>query len=65
LVHHSVQGCRPARILNLDRPLPTKDRGTLRTISDACDYMTGSKQRELRQHWQQAAKLDVSKAMAK
>jgi hypothetical protein len=25
----------------LDRPLPTKDGGTLRTIRDACDYMTG------------------------
>ena len=51
---------------NLDRPLPTKDRGTLRTIGDACDYMTAmGKQRELRQHWQEAAKLDVSKATAK
>ena len=25
----------------LDRPLPTKDSGILRTIRDACDYMTG------------------------
>ena len=25
----------------LDQPLPTKDGGTLRTIRDACDYMTG------------------------
>jgi len=24
----------------LDQPLPTKDGGTLRTIRDACDYMT-------------------------
>jgi hypothetical protein len=26
---------------NLDRPLSTTDRGTLRTIGEACDYMTG------------------------
>jgi hypothetical protein len=25
----------------LDRPLPTKDGGILRTTRDACDYMTG------------------------
>jgi hypothetical protein len=25
----------------LDRPLPTKDGGILRTIRDACNYMTG------------------------
>jgi hypothetical protein len=25
---------------NLDRPLPTKDGGTLSTIGEACDYMT-------------------------
>jgi len=32
----------------LDQPLPTKDGGTLRTIRDACDYMTGiGKKREL------------------
>jgi hypothetical protein len=37
----------------LDRPLPTKDGGILRTIRDACDYMTGmDKKRELRTHWQ-------------
>ena len=48
---------------NLDRPLPTKDRGILRTIGDACDYMTAmGKQRELRQHWQRAAKLILAKA---
>jgi hypothetical protein len=42
----------------IDRPLPTKDGGTLRTIHDACDYMTGiDKKRELRQHWQRACKL--------
>jgi len=33
----------------LDQPLPTKDGGTLRTIREACDYMTGmGKKRELR-----------------
>ena len=33
-------------------------RGTLRTIRDACDYMTSiGKKRELRQHWQRACKL--------
>jgi hypothetical protein len=26
----------------LDRPLPTKDGGILRTIRDACNYMTAS-----------------------
>jgi hypothetical protein len=32
--------------------------GTLRTIRDACDYMTGmGKQRELRSHWQRVCKL--------
>jgi hypothetical protein len=36
----------------LDRPLPTKDGGTLRTIGEACDYMTGiGKKRELLSHW--------------
>jgi hypothetical protein len=33
----------------LGRALPTKDGGILRTIRDACKYMTGiGKQRELR-----------------
>src|SRR5262245_61097902 len=33
----------------LDQPLPTKDGGTLRTIREAVDYMTGiAKKRELR-----------------
>jgi hypothetical protein len=27
---------------NLDRPLPTIDGGTLRTIRAACDYMTSN-----------------------
>jgi hypothetical protein len=46
----------------LDRPLPTKDGGILRTIRDACDYMTGmGKKRELRSHWQRACKLIFAK----
>jgi hypothetical protein len=41
----------------LDRPLPTKDGGTLRTIGEACDYMTAmDKKREMRPHWQWACK---------
>jgi hypothetical protein len=48
---------------NLDRSLPTKDGGTLRTIRDACDYMTGmDKKRELHSHWQCACKLILAKA---
>jgi hypothetical protein len=47
----------------LDRPLPTTDGGILRTIRDACDYMTSmDKKRELRQHWQRLAKLILAKA---
>jgi len=45
---------RPALYLSqkLTRPLPTKDGGTLRTIREACDYMTGmGKKRELLSHW--------------
>jgi len=43
-----------------------RTRGTLRFISDARAYMTAmGKQRELRQHWQRDAKLDVSRATAK
>jgi hypothetical protein len=54
---------RPAYLSQkLDRPLPTKDGGTLRTISEACDYMTAmNKQRELRQRWQRVAKLILAK----
>ena len=48
---------------NLDRPLPTRDGGTLRTIREACDYMSAiGTQRELRPHWQQACKLILAKA---
>jgi hypothetical protein len=42
----------------LDRPLPTKDGGVLRTIGEAVDYMTSmDKKRELRSQWQRVAKL--------
>jgi hypothetical protein len=50
---------------NLDRPLPIKGDGTLRTIRNACDYMSSfGKQRELRPHWQQAESraMTVSRA---
>ena len=47
------------------RPLPKRrrsNRGTLRTIREACDYMTAmDKQRELRQRWQRVAKLILAK----
>jgi hypothetical protein len=47
----------------LDRPLPTRDGGTLRTMRDACDYLTNmDKKRELRTHWQRVAKLVLAKA---
>ena len=54
---------RPAYLSQkLDGPLPTKDGGTLRTIGEACDYMTRmGKQRELRQRWQRVAKLVIAK----
>jgi hypothetical protein len=46
----------------LDRPLPTKDGGTLRTIGEACDYMTRmGKKRELLSHWQRVAKFILAK----
>jgi hypothetical protein len=49
---------RPAYLSQrLDRPLPTKDGGVLRTIRDARDYMMGmGKKRELLKHWQHVAK---------
>jgi hypothetical protein len=55
---------RPAYLSQkLDRPLPTKDGGTLRTIREACDYMTAmGKKRELRRHWQRACKLVLAEA---
>jgi hypothetical protein len=45
-----------------DRPIPTKDGGTLRTIREACDYMTSmDKKREVRTHWQRVCKLILAK----
>jgi hypothetical protein len=42
--------------------LPTKVGGTLRTIQEACDYMTGmGKKRELLSHWQRVCKLILAK----
>ena len=46
----------------LDRSLPTKDGGTLRTLGDAIEYMTSiGKKRELRTQWQRVAKLVLAK----
>src|SRR4051812_22239009 len=39
---------------NLTRPIPTKDRGVLRTVADARDYMAWlPEDREFQHHWQQ------------
>jgi hypothetical protein len=39
-----------------------KDGGTLRTIGEACNYMTNmGKKRELRDHWQRVCKLILAK----
>jgi hypothetical protein len=47
---------------NLDRALPTKDGGTLRTIGEVVQYMTGiGKKRELRSQWRRVAKLILAK----
>ena len=47
----------------LDRPLPTKDGGTLHTVADARAYMLGlSKQRELQTRWQRVAGLILEEA---
>jgi hypothetical protein len=41
----------------------TKDGGTLHTIGEACNYMTGmGKKRELRQHWQRVCRLILAHA---
>jgi hypothetical protein len=46
----------------LNRSLPTKDGGTLRTIGEACAYMTSmGKKRELQTRWQRVAKLILAK----
>jgi hypothetical protein len=47
----------------LNRPLPTKDGGTLRTVLDARAYMLRlSKDRERSARWQTAAQLLLEKA---
>jgi hypothetical protein len=47
----------------LDRPLPTKDGGTLRTVLDARTYMLGlPKAREMRPKWQRACELLLAEA---
>ena len=47
----------------LDRPLATKDGGTLRTVLDARTYMFGlSKDRERSSRWQRAADLLLAEA---
>jgi hypothetical protein len=55
---------RPAYLSQkLDRPLPTKDGGTLRTVLDARTYMLAlSKDREHRAQWQRAAELLLAEA---
>jgi hypothetical protein len=54
---------RPAYLSRkLTRPLPTKDGGTLRTIGEACDYMTSmGKRREMQTRWQRVCKLILAK----
>ena len=48
---------------NLTRPIPTKDRGVLRTVADARDYMVAlPKYRESQHHWQQTAKMILDQA---
>jgi len=42
----------------LDRPLPTKDGGTIATIGQAVDYMTSiGRKRELRSQWQRVRRI--------
>jgi hypothetical protein len=42
----------------LASPIPTKDRGTLRTILEGCEYMVAiSHEREQRRHWRQVREL--------
>jgi hypothetical protein len=55
---------RPAYLSQrLDRPLPTKDGGRLRTAAEARAYMLAlSKDRELCSRWQRAAELLLGEA---
>ena len=55
----------PARYLaaNLTEPLPTTDRGVLRTIGEAVAYMTAlPKHREIKTAWQHACRLILRRA---
>jgi|SRR6516165_2662794 len=57
----AVASCVP--LPKLERPLPTIDGGTLRTIQEGCEYMAAiSKEREQRWHWQQVRELIDQKA---
>ena len=48
---------------NLTRPVPTKDRGVLRTVADARDYMLAPPEdREFKHHWQHTAKMILDQA---
>jgi hypothetical protein len=56
---------RPSPYLQqkLARPLPTTDRGSLRTVLDAQEYMLSLlKRRELRGQWQRACELLLTEA---
>jgi hypothetical protein len=65
--YNSVSTYRNARTLGIEPrksvgPLPTKGGGTLRTIGEACAYMTSmGKKREVLNHWQRVAKLVLAK----
>ncbi len=62
---HSPCRCRVPRYLaaNLTRPVPTKDRGVLRTVADARDYMLAlPEDRESKHHWQHTAKMILDQA---
>jgi len=56
------KACLAAKLVE---PLPTTDDGVLRTIGDAVAYRTGmSKHREVKQAWQHACRLILSRADA-
>ena len=43
--------------------IPTKDRGTLRTIQEGCEYMAAiSQERAQRRHWRQVRELMLQEA---
>jgi hypothetical protein len=70
VVHYHCRACRAQaldlpqgfRTTNCPGPSLAAAGGALRTIGEACDYMTNlAKQRELRTHWQRACKLILAK----